>query len=125
MSSSPRPVVSRHDAAPHSARPYVTGYLLSLALTLTAYTLVTQNRLNYKLIVGAIAVLALSQFIVQMVCFLHLGRESRPRWKLVVFGFMLGVVLIIVIGSLWIVANLNYRMTPEQVNNYLNQQSGF
>lgn len=123
--STPRPVISRHAAEAHSARPYVIGYVLSLALTLTAYVLVTQNQLRYRLIVGVIVVLALTQFIVQMLCFLHLGNETKPRWKLVVFGFMLGVVLILVGGSLWIMTNLNYRMTPEQINTYLNQQSSF
>lgn len=125
MSATPRAVVSRHGAAPHTARPYVIGYILSLGLTLTAYLLVTQHQLRYKLIVGLIAVLALTQFIVQMLCFLHLGNETKPRWKLVVFGFMLGVVLILVGGSLWIMSNLNYRMTPQQMNSYMNDQGSF
>jgi cytochrome o ubiquinol oxidase operon protein cyoD len=120
-----RPVVSSHGTGPHSARPYVIGYILSLGLTLTAYAVVTGNHLAYHAIVALIASLALVQFIVQMVCFLHLGNEPKPRWKLVVFGFMLGVVLIIVGGSLWIMANLNYHMTTQQVNTYLNEQSSF
>ena len=72
------------------------------------------------------AVLALLQFTVQMIYFLHLGHESRPRWKLGVFGMMLVVVLIIVFGSLWIMNSLNYRMhtNPNQINKYLRSQDG-
>ena len=56
--------------------------------------------------------------------FLHLGKETKPRWKLYVFGFMVSVVLIIVFGSIWIMNNLNYRMTPAQINQYMNSQGG-
>jgi cytochrome o ubiquinol oxidase subunit IV len=58
------------------------------------------------------------------VFFLHLGRETRPRWKLAVFLFMLGVILILVFGSLWIMTNLNYRMMPKQMVQYMNSQAG-
>jgi hypothetical protein len=34
------------------------------------------------------------------------------------------VVLILVFGSIWIMNNLNYRMTPEQINTYMNNQGG-
>jgi hypothetical protein len=36
------------------------------------------------------------------------------------------VLLIIVIGSLWIMSNLNYRMmgSPSQVNQYIQSQDG-
>jgi hypothetical protein len=37
---------------------------------------------------------------------------------------MLGVIGIIVIGSLWIMSNLNVHMTSQQVNTYLKQQDG-
>ena len=36
--------------------------------------------------------------------------------------FMLGIVLIIVGGSVWIMNNLNYRMTPQQMEQYLKSQ---
>lgn len=109
---------------------YVTGFILSLTLTIAMF-LVVQAHINsdhaifsHRLILPVILSLAVVQSIVQLVFFLHIGKETRPRWKLLVFLFMIGVIGIIVIGSLWIMSNLNVRMTPQQVNTYLKQQDG-
>jgi cytochrome o ubiquinol oxidase operon protein cyoD len=57
------------------------------------------------------------------VFFLHLGRESKPRWNLNALLFAVLVVVIIVFGSLWIMHNLNYHMqNPQQINKYLRSQ---
>lgn len=118
-------VVSQHSREIGTLRTYVTGFVASLTFTLAAYIMVQHRQsLNRDLIISIIVGLALVQFIVQLVFFLHLGKETKPRWKLYVFLFMLGVVLIIVFGSLWIMNNLNYRMTPEQINTYMNNQGG-
>lgn len=101
---------------------YVTGYLLSIYLTMTAYLLVVNHAFDNFFMVTILVVLALLQFFVQLVYFLHLSAERHGRWRLFVFGVMLMVVGILVAGSIWIMNNLNYRMTPEQVNNYMNSQ---
>lgn len=105
-----------------AAVPYVSGFVISLFLTLEAYVLVAHHELSRKLLIGTVAALALIQFMVQLVLFLHLGRETKPRWKLVVFLFMIMVVFILVFGSIWIMYSLNYRMTPQQIYQYLNNQ---
>jgi len=105
-------------------KSYVTGFVLSIVLTLVAYTLVVHDALSRHLLVALVVGLALVQFVVQLLFFLHLGRETKPRWKLFVLLFMLLVVLILVFGSLWIMNNLNYRMTPAQINTYMNNQGG-
>jgi cytochrome o ubiquinol oxidase operon protein cyoD len=103
---------------------YLAGFGLSILLTLVAFELVTKHIMNGTGLVVVIIGLALVQFWVQLFFFLHLGREARPRWKLLVLAFMMLVVLILVIGSLWIMGNLNYRMTPQQINNYMQNQDG-
>jgi cytochrome o ubiquinol oxidase operon protein cyoD len=109
-------------------RSYIIGFVSSLALTLTAYILaeahLNHGALTHRAILTVIAGLAVVQFIVQLLFFLHLGRERRPRWKFLVFWGMLLVVGILVIGSLWIMHSLNYRMTPEQMLKYMNSQDG-
>jgi cytochrome o ubiquinol oxidase operon protein cyoD len=118
-------IVSKHEPAHGSLLSYSVGFGLSIVLTLVAFGLVeAHHRLSTTTIMTIIVGLALVQFMVQLFFFLHLGRETRPRWKLAVFYFMIGVVLILVLGSLWIMANLNYRMTPDQMNNYLKSQDG-
>lgn len=88
---------------------YLIGYGLSLILTLTAFYLVAE-----KLIEGSlwIMLLALAQFIVQLIFFLHLGKESKSYWNTILFFFMLLVVVVIVFGSLWIMFGLNRRVMP-------------
>jgi cytochrome o ubiquinol oxidase operon protein cyoD len=111
---------------------YITGFVLSVILTLAAYLLV-QNQTSgshalfaHPFVIGAISVLALIQFVVQLYFFLHLGQESQPRWKLMVLFFMVVIVLIIVSGSIWIMYNLNSRMVPTQtqINTYMQNQGG-
>lgn len=101
---------------------YVTGYLLSVYLTLTAYLLVVNHAFDNALLGTLLVILAMLQFFVQLVYFLHLSAEKNARWRLLVFGLMVMVVSILVAGSIWIMNNLNYRMTPQQVNNYMNSQ---
>ncbi len=119
-----RAIVSRHETDQPTLRAYVTGFVISLYLTITAYLLVAHHLLSRGAVIAAVVGLALTQFLVQLIFFLHLGRETKPRWKLMVFLFMILVVLILVFGSLWIMSNLNYRMTSGQVNTYLRSQDG-
>ena len=93
-----------------SLRSYIVGFILSLALTLSAYFIVTHQTYNKQGIIAAVATLAITQFVVQMIFFMHLGQEAKPYWNLLALIFMLGVVIIIVIGSLWIMDHLNYNI---------------
>lgn len=100
---------------------YVIGFVLSLLLTLTAYWLVMYGGPSQWL-VASIIILAVVQMIVQLIFFLHLNEEATPRSKLMSFIFMAATLLIIVIGSIWIMANMNYnmmQMTPAEKANYM------
>jgi cytochrome o ubiquinol oxidase subunit IV len=110
---------------PITVATYINGFVLSVALTLAAYLLVVQHALSSRVVIAGIVTLALAQFMVQLVCFLHLGRETKPRWKMMVLLFMVMVVVILVFGSLWIMSNLDYNMNnPKDVNTYLRNQDG-
>ena len=120
-----RAIVSNHETGRGSFGKYVTGYVLSIVCTLTAYLLVVRNSLSKLVLVYVLAALAIIQFLVQMRLFLHLGFEAKPRLKLFVFGFMATVVVILVFGTLWIMYSLNYRMpTQSQINSYMQAQDG-
>jgi cytochrome o ubiquinol oxidase operon protein cyoD len=119
------------DRSAHATlKSYVIGFLFSVMLTLVAYFFVVNHTSTYmppssqNFIIAIILALALAQFAIQLVFFLHLGKESKPRWKLTVFLFMIGIVSIVVFGSLWIMSSLNYRMTPQQIDTYMNNQDG-
>ena len=71
-----------------------------------------------------LAALAITQMIVQLLFFFHLGEEKKPRLNTMSFLFMLMVVGIIAFGSIWIMYNLNYNMMPHEVENYIQQEEG-
>jgi cytochrome o ubiquinol oxidase operon protein cyoD len=99
-----------------SLASYVAGFVLSLSLTVATYLFVNDHvashhgAFSHQTLMIMIVVFALSQCFVQLFFFLHLGHETKPRWKLLVFLFMLLVIAILVGGSLWIMHNLDYNM---------------
>ncbi len=100
---------------------YVTGYVLCLLLTFAAFGMVVYSSVNPWLlaILGGLAIL---QMFVQLVFFLHLGDEAKPRHKLWSFVFMIIVLLILVVGSIWIMVNMNYNMShmaPQEKEQYM------
>ena len=103
---------------------YLVGFILSLVLTIAAYGLVMSGGAGSRIII-LLGVLAIVQMFVQLVFFLHLGDDAKPRMKLWSFVFMAVTLLIIVAGSIWIMHNMNYNMThmtPEQKNDYMMEE---
>lgn len=92
-----------------SLKSYVIGFIASLLLTCLSFFLVFTQFVTGRYLVFSIVGLALVQAIVQLLFFLHVGQEDKPRWETVTFYFMVLVLLIIVIGTLWIMFNLNDR----------------
>ena len=113
----------RHAPVPYIS--YVVGFLLSLLTTFLAYFIVVNDMWSSQVQVYAVLGIAVVQLIVQMVFFLHIGRGSR--WKLLTFIFTIIVVGIVVIGSIWIMHNLNYNMmdmSPDEQRQYMSEHEG-
>lgn len=87
---------------------YIVGFLLSVGLTLFAYFAVVNDWFGENTL-GIIMLLALTQFAVQAVFFLHMGKTSKPTWSDIALYFMILVVVTIVMGSMWIMSNLDYH----------------
>lgn len=103
---------------------YIVGFVSAVVLTLVAYVIIVNHMVTGTTAVASISALAVIQFIVQLVFFLHLGKGKSGRWNLAAFAFMLITLGIVVTGSLWIMYNLNYNMmTPGQMNSYMQEQS--
>ena len=106
-------------------KKYILGFVLSLGLTLLSYYTVMAGG-EARLILSIILVLAGIQMIIQLVFFLHLGDESSDKQKNAAFGFMVGTLLIVFVGSLWALSNMNYnmmQMSPVQKENYMFNKS--
>jgi plastocyanin len=52
-----------------------------------------------------------------VVFFLHLGREKKPRWNLLFLISTIGIILVVVVGSIWIMNHLHYNMSATDVTN--------
>lgn len=108
---------------------YVSGFVLSVILTLVAYYFAVDSSLAGITLIVVLVELAILQFFVQLYFFLHFGSEQKPRWRLLTLVFMMCFVLIVVLGSIWIMHNLNYRMmmSPQEIHTYMEDQtnSGF
>ena len=104
---------SQTTSADHGTfKSYIFGFIVSIVLTLASYIIVVDQIITSWILISAIISLGIVQALVQLLYFLHLGQESRPRWNLLVFLFMALVLVVIVFGSLWIMSNLNYRVMP-------------
>ncbi len=91
-------------------KSYVLGFVLSIVLTLAAYFFVVLKTFSPGILLSVIMGLGVIQAVIQLVLFLHLGKEGKPHWNTLTFLFMLSVLLIVVLGSLWIMAHLDYNM---------------
>jgi cytochrome o ubiquinol oxidase operon protein cyoD len=102
------------------------GFLVSLLCTLLVYLGVVANWFSGQVaVVFFILSMAFIQAVVQARFFLHLDEESKPRWQLHSFWFSVLMMLVIVVGSLWIMINLNYNMgmSPQQMDEYMMKQN--
>jgi cytochrome o ubiquinol oxidase operon protein cyoD len=122
-------VVVHHEQAHGSLKTYTAGFVLSIILTLVAYVLTVRQMISGWALIFILAGLAVLQLFVQLIFFLHLGRESKPRWNLWVLVFAAGVVIMLVFGSLWIMYNLNYNhiqsRSPQETNKFIIKDEGY
>lgn len=104
-------------------RAYTIGFGLSLVTTVGAFALVMSNTgLSRSATIAGVVLLALCQLGIQLIYFLHLGREAKPRLNVMAFAFMTMVVLIIGLGSLWVMHNLDYHMMPHDLESHMEKE---
>ncbi len=97
-------------------KSYVAGLVISIILTLLAYALVSifgnqqQMSISFFVLLPILLTLAVFQLMAQLVFFLHLGRESSQKLKVIFFVSTFVAILVVVVSSIWIMTSLNYRM---------------
>lgn len=106
-------------------RRYAVGLIVALCLIYASYLITTQRVLEGTVFAGVLLLIAITQLIVQMVLFLHIFDESKPRWTLWSMSYSIIMTTIVVVGSLWVMYNLNYNMhiSPEQMKQYMIDQN--
>ncbi len=94
-----------------SLKSYIIGFITCLLLTLAAYFAVANlSPLTLWVVTG----LAVIQFTVQIIFFLHLGQGKSAKENVTSFVLAFGAMFILIVGSLWIMSNLNYNMMPTE-----------
>lgn len=91
-------------------RIYIIGFILSIILTTTPFWLVINNINFYNKILWIITGASIAQILVHLICFVHINTSLNDSWNFIAFLFALLIVSIIIIGSLWIMHNLNTNM---------------
>lgn len=96
---------------------YLVGFLLSVMLTLASFVLVEEvaGTVSQITVIGIASVFAIVQICVQLYTFVHITQEESPRWKAQALILAALFLLILVVGSLWIMNNLNDLMMSPQV----------
>ena len=107
-------------------RAYMTGFVISIVLTLTAYNILVNHVLSAPILIGVLFALAFMQAFFQVVYFLHLGHGRASKERLFALGAFVFIVLILVVGSIWVLAHLNERMmmSPSDMEQYMQRQPG-
>ena len=108
------PGVQRLDRAEiaEGIRNYLVGLALATLLTIVSFYISGTTLIWGPSIPVALVVLAIAQMGVHLVFFLHIttGPDSVNNVMALAFGVL--IVLLILTGSLWIMAHLNYNLAP-------------
>jgi cytochrome o ubiquinol oxidase operon protein cyoD len=88
------------------------GLLFSVILTAAAFYLASTHVIYGPAIPDALIVLAIAQMGVHLVFFLHIttGPDNTNNVLALAFGIL--VTFLVVLGSIWIMHNLNQNMMP-------------
>lgn len=91
-----------------TVKSYAAGFAVSAILTLLAFYLVMGQALSTTAVIVLLVVFATLQLAAQLIFFLHVGKESGPRWNLMALAFAILIVCILVGGTLWIMNNVQH-----------------
>jgi cytochrome o ubiquinol oxidase operon protein cyoD len=91
---------------------YVIGLGLALLLTATSFFVAGTDLVWQPSIPVAIIVLAIAQMGVHLVFFLHITTGADNTNNVLALAFGILIVVLVIGGTLWIMANLNHNMLP-------------
>jgi cytochrome o ubiquinol oxidase operon protein cyoD len=91
---------------------YLVGLGLATLLTIVAFFIARTTLVWQPSIPVALCVLAIAQMGVHLVFFLHIttGPDNTNNVMALAFGVL--IVLLVIGGSLWIMAHMNHNMLP-------------
>ena len=105
-----------HEEATANILSYTAGLGLAILLTVASFVVAQTNLLWPPGIPVGLIVLAFAQIGVHLVFFLHLGSGPDHTNNIIALAFGVLIVFLIIVGSIWIIANLNANMMPMSGN---------
>jgi cytochrome o ubiquinol oxidase operon protein cyoD len=116
--------MSHEDTYRQTVRHYIYGGMMAAIVTGVVYLVAENNWLTG----GSLALFALIaagiQLAIHLAFFIHVRDREGTNWAAMSFIFTTLTALIVIIGSLWIMMNINYNMgmSPEKMNDYMIKQ---
>ncbi|WBU57292.1 cytochrome o ubiquinol oxidase subunit IV [Paracoccus sediminicola] len=114
--SGSNPHDSHHAQAefPHGTRrDYVTGFILAVILTVIPFAVVMSGGAGSTQTTAIIIlVCAVAQMVVHMIYFLHMSPKAENGWTLVSLVFTIILLIIAVVGTVWVMYNMDANMMP-------------
>ncbi|MFD2615399.1 cytochrome o ubiquinol oxidase subunit IV [Paenibacillus gansuensis] len=91
-----------HEHGHGTFKQYLVGFVLSIVLTIIPLLIVLNDLLQGTAAIVVLIGTGALQFIVQLLFFMHLREEKKPRYNLMSLLFGLVILVTIVGGSMWI-----------------------
>ena len=117
--------VDAHDRAPGEesrerpqlgAQGYVIGFILAALLTVASFAVAMGDIVWEPAVPAALAALGVAQIGVHLVFFLHITTGPDNTNNILALAFGVFIVALIVIGSMWIMANLDHSGTQPLIH---------
>jgi cytochrome o ubiquinol oxidase subunit IV len=101
---------------------YTVGFVLALILTAVSFWVANTSLLWPPGVAIGLVVLAIAQMGVHLVFFLHITTGPDNTNNVLALAFGLLIVFLVVVGSLWIMTNLNTNLMPSAELMHLQMQ---
>lgn len=97
-------------SAPNAHKKQAAALFLMLFFSLLAYASVVGAWFSGALLAAFIVGCALLQTAAQFFLSLQIWKEPKPYWNAQMLIGMIVITILVVVGSLWIMANLDYNV---------------
>ena len=108
-----------------SYKSYITGFAFSVILTIIPFTVVL-GEFDISLVWALTAIFATGaiQMLVHVYYFLHVDFKQEEGWVAMSLIFTAGLLIIILVGSIWVMTHLHENMMPghQQIEQVLGSQ---
>ena len=108
---------------PGSYKSYLTGFALSVILTVIPFAVVMTGAVDsLALALGIIFIFGAAQILVHVYYFLHVTIKAEQGWQAMSLVFTAVLLVIVLAGSIWVMFHLHENMMPahEQIERVRN-----